>query len=479
MTPDEARASARPAQVRTRPALLTFLGGVGTVTGSKFLVESDHARVLVDCGLFQGLADLRRMNWRRLPCDATDIGAVVVTHAHLDHCGYLPRLVRHGFRGRIVTTEYSARLIEIVLRDSAKLQIEAAQHANDHGWSKHRPAQPLYDESDVDRTLKLIDPVPTGESTELAPHTRLTLHPAGHILGSAWALLTLEDGHTLAVSGDLGRPGHPLLRPPEPFSGADVLLMESTYGNRRHEEDAGRAHFADVLTRTLRRGGTVVIPAFALDRTEVVLHELAELRRRGPLPAAVPVYVDSPMALAALDVYRDAVLAKAPELRPEVTATGTDALSPEPFLAARTVQESIEIGRTTGPAVIVSASGMATGGRVLHHLERLLPDPRNTVMVVGFAARGTRARDLVDGVKALKMFGEYVPVRAEIADVPHFSAHADAGQILDWLRGAPAPHTTYLVHGEPDAAEALRDRIDRVLGWTAVVPRSGERVLVR
>ncbi|WP_329268340.1 MBL fold metallo-hydrolase [Streptomyces sp. NBC_01451] len=472
----------RPVESATghpRPALLTFLGGVGTVTGSKFLVESDHARVLVDCGLFQGLADLRRRNWRSLPCDGSDIEAVVVTHAHLDHCGYLPRLVRHGFRGRIVTTEFSARLMEIVLRDSAKLQMESARHANEHGWSKHRPAQPLYDDSDVDRALGLLDPVPTCTPIDIAPHTRLTLHPAGHILGSAWARLTLEDGHTLAVSGDLGRPGHPLLRPPEPFSGADVLLMESTYGNRRHEEEAARVHFADVLTRTLARGGTVVIPAFALDRTEVVLHELAELRRTGRLPAAVPVYVDSPMALAALDVYREAILTRASELRPEVVAAGHAALSPEPFLAARSIQESIDIGESTGPAVIVSASGMATGGRVLHHLRRLLPDPRNAVVVVGFAARGTRARDLVDGATALKMFGEYVPVRATVADVPHFSAHADAAQIIDWLRGAPAPHTTYLVHGEPDAAEDLRDRIDRTLGWTAVVPRSGEHVLVR
>ncbi|WP_405653178.1 MBL fold metallo-hydrolase RNA specificity domain-containing protein [Streptomyces sp. NBC_00019] len=462
-----------------RPALLTFLGGAGTVTGSKFLVETDHARVLVDCGLFQGLADLRRRNWRGLPCDGDDIETVVVTHAHLDHCGYLPRLVRHGFRGRIVTTEFSARLMEIVLRDSAKLQMEAAHHANEHGWSKHRPAQPLYDDSDVDRTLKLLDPVPTGATVDIATGTTVTLHPAGHILGSAWARLTLEDGHTLAVSGDLGRPGHPLLRPPEPFSGADVLLMESTYGNRHHEEDAARAHFASVLTRTLARGGTVVIPAFALDRTEVVLNELAELRRKGSLPAGVPVYVDSPMALAALDVYRDAVLSRAPELRPEVTAAGVAALSPEPFLAARSIQESVDISRAGGPAVIVSASGMATGGRVLHHLRRLLPDPRNAVVVVGFAAQGTRARDLVDGAKALKMFGEYVPVRAQVADVPHFSAHADAGQIIDWLRGAPAPHTTYLVHGEPDAAAALRDRIDHTLGWSAVVPRSGEHVLVR
>mgnify|MGYP001041140505 CR=1 FL=1 len=284
---------------------------------------------------------------------------------------------------------------------------------------------------------------------------------------------------TLAVSGDLGRPGHPLLSPAEPFSGADVLLVESTYGNRRHDERAGRTHFAEVLARTLARGGTVVVPAFALDRTEVVLHELAELRRDGRLPASVPVYVDSPMALAALDVYRDALLTHAPGLRPDVTATGTAALSPEPFRAVRSLEESLELAETPGPAVIVSASGMATGGRVLHHLRRLLPDPRNAVVVVGFAARGTRARDLVDGATALKMFGEYVPVRAQVADVPHFSAHADAAQIVEWLRGAPAPHVAYVVHGEPEAAETLRDRLDHTLGWTAVVPRSGERVLVR
>ncbi|MER6628964.1 MBL fold metallo-hydrolase [Streptomyces sp. NPDC000987] len=462
-----------------RPALLSFLGGVGTVTGSKFLVESDHARVLVDCGLFQGLADLRRRNWRTLPCDAEDIDAVVVTHAHLDHCGYLPRLVRHGFRGRIVTTQFTARLMEIVLRDSAKLQMEAAQHANEHGWSKHRPAEPLYDDSDVDRTMKLVDAVPLRTSVDIAAGTRLTLHSAGHILGSAWAHLTLEDGHTLAVTGDLGRPGHPLLRPAEPFSGADVLLVESTYGNRRHQEEEGRTRFAEVITATLARGGTVVIPAFALDRTEVVLHELAELRRTGRLPAAVPVYVDSPMALAALDVYRDALAAGAAELRADITETGTAALRPEPFRTVRSLQESIDLGHVSGPSVIVSASGMATGGRVLHHLRRLLPDARNAVVVVGFAAKGTRARDLVDGAKALKMFGEYVPVRAQVADVPHFSAHADATQIVDWLRDAPAPQATYLVHGEPEAAEALRDRITRTLGWTAVVPRSGERVLVR
>lgn len=462
-----------------RPALLSFLGGVGTVTGSKFLVESDHARILLDCGLFQGFSDLRRRNWDRFARDAADVHAVVVTHAHLDHCGYLPRLVRQGFRGPIITSAHTARLAGVVLRDSARLQMEAARHANEQGWSKHRPAKPLYDDSDVEKTLGFFDPVPVGQEIEIVAGIRMALHHAGHILGSAWARLTMEDGHTLAVSGDLGRPGHPLLLPPEPFSGADVLLMESTYGDRRHDRESARSAFASVIARTLARGGTVVIPAFAIDRTEVVLHELTRLRDKGALPRSVPVYVDSPMALAALDVYRDAVRERSAELRPEILAQGAGALSPEPFLAARTVQESIEINSTRGPAVIVSSAGMATGGRVLHHLHRLLPDPRNAVVVVGFAAAGTRARDLVEGARVLKMFGEYVPVRAEVADVPHFSAHADAGQIVDWLRGAPPPHTTYLVHGEESASAALRDRIDRELGWTAVVPRSGEAVLVR
>ncbi|MEV7281637.1 MBL fold metallo-hydrolase [Streptomyces sp. NPDC093111] len=471
--------SPSPAPAPPRPALLSFLGGVGTVTGSKFLVESDRARILLDCGLFQGFARLRRRNWERFGRDAADIRAVVVTHAHLDHCGYLPRLVRQGFRGPILASAHTARLAGIVLRDSARLQMEAARHADEHGWSKHRPPKPLYDEADVEKTLSFFDPVPVGSEVEIMAGTRLTLHHGGHILGSAWAHLTLEDGHTLAVSGDLGRPGHPLLLPPEPFSGADVLLMESTYGDRRHDHDSARSAFADVVGRTLARGGTVVVPAFAIDRTEVVLHELARLRESGVLPRSVPVYVDSPMALAALDVYRDAVREGSAELRPEVLAQGAAALSPEPFLAARTVQESIEINSAPGPAVIVSSAGMATGGRVLHHLRRLLPDPRNAVAVVGFAAAGTRARDLVDGARTLKMFGSYVPVRAEVADVAHFSAHADAEQIVDWLRGAPPPHTTYLVHGEPEASQALRDRLDRELGWTAVVPRSGESVLVR
>ncbi|MFD8596770.1 MBL fold metallo-hydrolase RNA specificity domain-containing protein [Kitasatospora sp. NPDC059646] len=462
-----------------RPGLLTFLGGVGTVTGSKFLVETDHARVMVDCGLFQGPAELRRRNRRPLPLDPADVHCAVLTHAHLDHCGHLPKLVADGFRGPVFTTPYTARIAELILRDSARLQREEADHANRNGWSKHRPALPLYTEDDVERTLARFVPVPHGSEVEIAERTVLRLHRAGHILGSSWVHLALEDGGTLAVSGDLGRPVHPLLNPPEPFTGADALLVESTYGNRRHEESAARERFAEAVERTLARGGTVVVPSFAVDRTEVILHELAGLRRTGRLPAGVPVFVDSPMALATLRIYRDAFTERSPELRPEVLAQGEAAIGPEPFRPVRSLQESLELESSPLPAVLVSASGMATGGRVVRHLRRLLPDPRNTVVVVGYAAAGTRARDLVDGARVLKMYGTYVPVRAEVVDVPAFSAHADAAEIVDWLRPAPAPSATYLVHGEPDGSQALRDRIDRELGWTAVVPRSGERVLVR
>lgn len=299
-----------------RPGLLTFLGGVGTVTGSKFLVETDHARIMVDCGLFQGMAELRRRNRRPLPLDPADVQAVVLTHAHLDHCGYLPRLVRDGFRGPILTTAATARLAELILRDSAHLLREDADHANRNGWSKHSPAEPLYTDKDVERTLAMFDPVPLDTDVEITSGTVLRLNRAGHILGSAWAHLTLEDGHTLAASGDLGRPVHPLLRPPEPFTGADVLLMESTYGNRHHEETAAREWFAAAIQRTLSRGGTVLIPSFAVDRTEVVLHQLAELRHAGRLPTAAPVYVDSPMALSALEIYREAFAARSPSCAP-------------------------------------------------------------------------------------------------------------------------------------------------------------------
>ncbi|MEY9910214.1 metallo-beta-lactamase family protein [Catenulispora sp. MAP12-49] len=462
---------------------LTFLGGAGTVTGSKYLVRTPRASVLVDCGLFQGLGKLRRRNWEPLPVAAESIDAVVVTHAHLDHCGYLPRLVKDGFTGKVYATPETVRLAGIVLRDSAHLLEEEAEHANQHGWSKHAPALPLYDTKDVERCLEYFAELDFDTTARIADGVQARLRNAGHILGSAWAELTLEgpDGasqpSTIVFSGDLGRPRHPLLRPPAPFEGADTLVLESTYGDRRHDDAGSAARFEDAVDSTLKHGGTVLIPAFAVDRTEMILHELAGLAQRGVL-RDVPIHIDSPMALAALGVYAQALKDHRPQFLPTATENGLAELNPPHLRLARTQEESRRIDRHNGPQIVISASGMATGGRILHHLETMLPNPRNTVLIVGFAAAGTRARDLAEGATALKMYGRYVPVRARIVQLSGLSAHADYPEVLDWLGTAPAPNTTYLVHGEPTAAEFLRERITERLRWTAVVPRPGEKVLL-
>jgi len=458
-----------------RSPKLAFLGGAGTVTGSRFLLDlPDGGRLLLDCGLFQGQRELRRRNWATFPVPAQSVSAVVLTHAHLDHCGYLPALVRQGFEGPVHTTPYTAKLAAIVLRDSARLMADEAEDANKHGWSEHHPALPLYDEKDVSRALSMIVTAEHEQVTELGG-ARLRLHRAGHILGSSWAEVTLAAGRTIVHSGDLGRPVHPLLRPPAPFQGADTLLVESTYGDRHHDDATTLRDMAEAITRTVDRGGSVLIPAFAVDRTEVIVHRLHELRQSGLIPP-IPVYVDSPMGLAARDVYLEAVTARAPELRGDLSR---DMLDPPWLHELRTPKESKSVNESRQSSIIIAASGMATGGRVLHHLRHLLPDPRAAVLVVGFAALGTRARSLVDGATSVKIHGHYVPVRAEVVNLPGFSVHADADETLDWLRSARlAPLVTYVVHGEPDAAARLRTRIHRELGWNAVAPATDERVLL-
>lgn len=455
---------------------LRFLGGVGTVTGSKYLVTGDAAEVLVDCGLFQGLAPLRRRNWRPPPLDVERLSAMVLTHAHLDHCGYLPVLVRAGWRGPVYATEGTAKLASIVLADSAHLMVEEAAHANRHGWSKHHPALPLYDEHDAANASALLHTVGFGRTVPVADGVTAEFGRAGHILGSAWVRLT-TGGRTLVTSGDLGRPGHPVLLPPDPRPECDVLLLESTYGTReRHHEEDAVALFAEAIRRTTARGGSVLIPAFAVDRTEVILLELVRLMRSGEVPA-LPVLVDSPMALASLDVYRSAIARHWPEVRPEL-GLAADPFDPGTLAELHTVVESMTANHPRLPSIIISASGMATGGRVLHHLESLLPDRRNTVVIVGYAAAGTRARTLVNGATEVKIHGRYVPVRAEVVSLDAFSAHADASELVDWATAAPAPDTVYLVHGEIDAARGLADRLRDKHDWNAVVPRDGERVLI-
>lgn len=448
---------------------LTFLGAAGTVTGSKFLLRTDSTSLLVDAGLFQGLKALRRRNWEPLGFPATRLDAVVVSHAHLDHCGYLPALVRQGFNGPILLTEDTAALAEIVLRDSAKLQEEDAKYAASRGFSAHAHPKPLYDADDVERTLPLFRAVDF--DTEVAVgDVPVRLPRAGHILGSASPVVG-----PVTFSGDLGRPAHRLLLPPPEPAAASAIVVESTYGDRSHPPDP-IGPLAEAITRTIERGGSVVIPAFAVDRTEVVLLTLQDLMTTGRIPA-VPVFVDSPMALRALTVYRDAVAAAHADVRPDLPV---DVFEWAPLRAASSAAESEALNDPQRPCIIISASGMATGGRVLHHLKAMLPDPRHSVLLVGYQAVATRGRQLADGAQAVKIHGEYVPVRAEVVNVEGFSVHADADETLAWLRStATPPAVVYVVHGEQDACATLARRIGSELGWLAVVARDGERVRVR
>ena len=466
---------------RPRPAapVLTFLGGTGTVTGSKFLVDTPTSRVLVDCGLYQGIKELRARNWAAFPVDPESIDAVVLTHAHIDHSGHLPALVQQGFRGPIFASANTAALAGIVLPDSGHLQEEEAAYANRRGFSKHKPALPLYTEVDARRCLEQFRTVPFAETVEVADGVTARLSPAGHILGSSIVSLDLDgrDPRQLAFSGDLGRARHPLLLPPSALGEVDAVLVESTYGDRTHDDAGARDLFAGAIRRTADRGGVVVIPAFAVDRTEVLLMHLKELREAGAIPD-IPVYVDSPMALAALDVYQRAIDRADPEIRPDVRAGG-DPFAREFVREMHDVEESMELDQLTAPAIIVSASGMATGGRVLHHLHRYLPDHRATVVLVGFQAEQTRGRQLADGARQIKLLGSYLTVRAEIVDLPAFSVHADRDELLGWLATDTAPPAAaYVIHGEPNSSEHLRAAIERQLGWNAVVPSYGERVVV-
>ncbi len=452
---------------------LTFLGAAGTVTGSKFLIATDSSQVLVDAGLFQGLRALRRRNWDRLGVPATGLDAVVVSHAHLDHCGYLPALVRQGFNGPILLTADTAALAEIVLRDSAKLQEEDARYAAGRGFSKHKTPKPLYDADDVERTLPLFKVVDFDTEIAACADVTVRLPRAGHILGSTSPVVTA--GPVIAFSGDLGRPNHPLLRPPCAPPAASAIVVESTYGDRVHADDPADV-LADAINRTVNRGGSVVIPAFAVDRTELLLMTLQDLMRAGRIPR-VPVFVDSPMALRGLAVYRAAIAEAHADVRPDVPQ---DVLADSGLRTAHSAAESQALNDPAVPSIIISASGMASGGRVLHHLKAMLPDPSHTVVLAGYQAVGTRGRDLADGATAIKIHGEYVPVKAEVVDVQGFSVHADSNDLLAWLgSAAEAPAVVYVVHGEPAASAELARRIGQELGWLAVVARDGERVRVR
>ena len=460
----------------TRAPLLSFLGAAGTVTGSRFLLRSGDATVLVDCGMFQGIKELRELNWAEFPADPASIEAVIVTHAHLDHVGYLPVLVREGFAGKAFAARWTPELARIVLSDSGHLLEEEAEFANRKGYSKHHPALPLYTEAQAVAAAERITGVETGERIEVADGVHATYRPAGHILGSASVLVEVAGGRRILFTGDLGRPAHPLLEPPAPPVDCDVLVTESTYGDRTHEDTTvALERLADAVVRTTARGGTVVIPAFAVDRTEVILCALSDLLAAGRIPE-VPIYVDSPMALAVLDVYRDAIERHDPGIHPEVDAgrlLEVGGRVKESFSR----EESAAIDALRSPAIVISASGMASGGRVLHHLARRLPDRRNTVILAGYQSEGTRGRSLAEGAEEVKLLGRYVPVRAEVVTIDAFSVHADSGELIDWMKLSPrAPDVTYIVHGEPASAAALKSRIGAELDRHSVVARWKETV---
>ena len=477
---------------------LTFLGAARTVTGSKHLVEANGRRVLIDSGLFQGLKELRLRNWDSLPLRPEQIDAVVLTHAHLDHCGYLPRLVAQGFRGRVFCTQGTQDLCRIVLPDAARLQEEDAEYANRAGYSRHKPALPLYREVDAARAVSQLQPCGYDRRLPVTDGIEIEFVNAGHLLGSSYVRMHV-DGRSVLFGGDLGRFERPVLPDPTMVSETDYLLVESTYGDRVHEQDDNGDRLAGIVSSTAERGGKLIIPAFAIGRVEELIYWLKRLEDERRIPA-LPVYLDSPMAAAALARYTERVR----ELDPEMDPANHDAKAPHDehahqprwararhvpeeramavfattrFTVVQSPEQSKQVTASRQPAIVLSSSGMAEGGRVLHHLKAALPNERNTVLFAGYQGVGTRGRRLVDGEKSIKIHGEWVPVSARIEHLDSMSAHADSNEIMRWLGGfTRPPERTFIVHGEPAAIDALGARIGRELGWTCTMPEHRQTV---
>ncbi|HET7464129.1 MAG TPA: MBL fold metallo-hydrolase [Longimicrobium sp.] len=446
---------------------IRFLGAAGTVTGSRHLIDAAGRRVLVDCGLFQGLKALRERNRQPFPVNPRSIDAVVLTHAHLDHSGWLPVLVREGYAGPVYCTAATRDLAAILLADSAHLQEEEAGFANRHGFSRHHPALPLYTVRDAEQAVERLETVECGVETSVAPGVTALLSRVGHIPGAAAVRLT-DGGRALTVSGDVGRPGDPLLADPDPPPACDWMLLESTYGDRWHPRVDPADEIAGVVARTAARGGAVLIPAFAVGRAQEVAYHLHRLMEGGRIPR-LPVFMDSPMASRAIGVTR--AHPEAMRLSPAELAGITSFLR-----VADTVEESKRIDAMRVPSVVISASGMATGGRVLHHLKAMAPDARNTILFSGYQAAGTRGAQLLAGAREVKVHGGWVEVRAEVAAIEGLSAHADCEELVGWVaRMAHPPKRIFLVHGEPAAADALRVRIADRLGIPCTVPGHGDR----
>ncbi|QKG64499.1 MBL fold metallo-hydrolase [Pseudomonas sp. B14-6] len=447
---------------------MTFLGAAGTVTVSKYLLEHRDQHVLIDCGLFQGYKQLRLHNWDPFQLPVRDLQAIVLTHAHLDHSGYLPVLARNGYRGPVYATPATCELVKILLRDSGRLQEEEAEFANRHGFSKHAPALPLYTEQDAERALKLLHPVELHHRVTIVPGLSILLRGAGHILGAATVEI-VADGITLVCSGDLGRPNDPLMFAPETIEQTDYLLIESTYGDRRHPEESPEKQLAEVITRTALRHGITLVPSFAVGRAQLLMYHLYRLKQQHAIPD-LPIYLNSPMATDVTRLYQRFRSEHRLSLEDcEGMCQGTHFV--------RATRDSIELDQQRTPAVIIAASGMATGGRVLHHLKALAPNPLNTLLIPGFQAGGTRGAQIIAGAPSVRIHGKEVPIRAEVVPMETLSAHADADEIIEWLRGFKRPPKhTYVVHGEPNASDVLRRRISLELGWSVSVPEYRDSV---
>lgn len=463
------------------PISITSYGAARTVTGSKHLLEVDGRKILIDCGQFQGLKELRERNWQPLP----QVESVILTHAHLDHCGLLPRLVQQGYRGKIFCTPATAQLTKIVMADAGRLQEEDAERANRKGYTKHKPALPLFTEEDAARAMTLFQPVGYNRPVPVAPGVTVEFLNAGHLLGSSFARVHIaSENKTILFGGDLGRYGRPVLPDPTPVAEADVLYVESTYGDRVHEADDDAAKLARVISETVERKGKVVIPSFALGRVEELLYWIGLLESQKRIPE-LPVYVDSPMAKEVLYEYRQ----RLNELDPEISQMASNnhavqrrerdvmAFSTARLRVVVSPKESQQVQEQKAPAIIISASGMATGGRVLHHLKRTLPDERNTILFVGYQSIGTRGRQIRDGAEFTRIHGDEIPIRAHVESFDSMSAHGDSNEIMKWLGGfTRPPQLTCLVHGEPGPMDTLKARIERELSWTVKTPNQGERI---
>ena len=455
---------------------ITFLGGVESVTGSKFLLETDNYKLLVEAGMFQGLKELRLKNWEPFPVNPAEINAIIITHAHLDHSGYLPRLVRDGFNGKIYLTYDTGKLVEIVLRDSARLQVEDAKYAEIKGYSKHEKPEALYNLNDANTTITKFETVAFQTKIDIAPNISAIFHRSGHILGSSVVEL-LFDGKRIVFSGDLGRSQHPLLNSPDSMmSGAiDAVVMESTYGDRKHEDTLHLIE--ETINKCVQRNGSILIPAFAVDRTEIILMILKRLVKENKIPN-LPVFVDSPMALASLNIYKMAMQSGSTDIKQELldAIKFDDPFNPGNLKGAETVDESKALNDPSKSCIIISASGMGSGGRVVHHLENMLPHSEHAVILIGYQAEGTRGRSLVEGAKSVKMHGKQVSVFAEIVQIEGLSVHADADEVCAWLGTNKTPPThTFIVHGEPASSAAMAEKINSQLGWNTVVPRLNQK----